>query len=802
MRRAITLAVMLLGVASAQWLERVLWLPDSMSHVDGRNAFLPNPDNGRLYIANPEWGRIHFLDMAVRRKTGFSETLSEPAQMFACPDRHRVYVIGEDGNYLAMFDSRSDSLLKVIYDVVYPSCGVYNPQTHRAYVGAYDECRLFVFDPGPDTLLYSLPLLDEVNRLALDPATNRLFSLAVDGGGHALTVIDCSADTVYRYLPGPTDFCMDLAFDPAARRLYVIGFDILSELTEVWTYDMDSLRLLDTLALPEGWAGEDCRLFLNPATRHLYAYAYQSDGEHRPSDHFEDSIAVIDCATNVVERFIWIEDCEGVTGMAANLAHGRTYVCTWDRESTAVLGLPDSITGWIPVSAHSPFWNSGRDELYLPGFDDFLYFVDGATDTITGSLSYQALLINGLAAATDRRRLYVLSDRGVSVVDSLLRPEKWLRVGFLFGAGAMAPAPEFDRLYVTGYPDSLFVVSTATDSVIGRRALSVQPPFGMSRCSTAQKLYFGDQYGTAAVYHCGLDSLLYTRTGFGQYFATNGPLNRLYGYGPQDSALSVIDPRTDTVLSRRPCPPLAELAVNPADTLVYGVSWERPGCIYVFDGRTGVWRDTLSVSGYPGPLTWQLQYDRLYAATDSVIAVFDCRTGQLLHTVNPRTSYVNALLPAGPTQLYVSGYAALSVLQCPEDSVIATFDIWDSRVMSWAPNQDRVFVSGFTRLFVINTGNVGIEAGEPPDPGRPLRLFSNPSRGPVRLLCDVSGPARLLVFDACGRLVWQQSLAPGLQSRTVVWPRSDSRGHSVPAGVYLARLESAAGSSTVKVVLR
>jgi hypothetical protein len=72
----------------------------------------------------------------------------------------------------------------------------------------------------------------------------------------------------------------------------------------------------------------------------------------------------------------------------------------------------------------------------------------------------------------------------------------------------------------------------------------------------------------------------------------------------------------------------------------------------------------------------------------------------------------------------------------------------------------------------------------------------------VRFSVAATGPCRLAVFDACGRLVWQQGVTAASGTSLVTWNRVDARGRAVPAGVYLARLESAAGSSTVKVVLK
>jgi flagellar hook assembly protein FlgD len=60
---------------------------------------------------------------------------------------------------------------------------------------------------------------------------------------------------------------------------------------------------------------------------------------------------------------------------------------------------------------------------------------------------------------------------------------------------------------------------------------------------------------------------------------------------------------------------------------------------------------------------------------------------------------------------------------------------------------------------------------------------------------------RFKVFDAGGRIV--QSLFDGVVpagSFVVPWDGRDSRGRSVPVGVYLYRLETSSATATSKVV--
>jgi flagellar hook assembly protein FlgD len=72
----------------------------------------------------------------------------------------------------------------------------------------------------------------------------------------------------------------------------------------------------------------------------------------------------------------------------------------------------------------------------------------------------------------------------------------------------------------------------------------------------------------------------------------------------------------------------------------------------------------------------------------------------------------------------------------------------------------------------------------------------------VDLALPHSGPATLAIFDLSGRRV-RRLLAGDFAagSRRVVWDGRNDEGVSVPAGLYLVRLDSAGTQQTRRVVL-
>ncbi len=83
--------------------------------------------------------------------------------------------------------------------------------------------------------------------------------------------------------------------------------------------------------------------------------------------------------------------------------------------------------------------------------------------------------------------------------------------------------------------------------------------------------------------------------------------------------------------------------------------------------------------------------------------------------------------------------------------------------------------------------------GNAPNPFNPATV--------IRFTTDRGGPARLTVYDPAGRAVWRRAwtAAPGPQA--VRWDGRDDSGRGVPSGVYLYRVETAAGSGSGRMVL-
>ncbi len=83
--------------------------------------------------------------------------------------------------------------------------------------------------------------------------------------------------------------------------------------------------------------------------------------------------------------------------------------------------------------------------------------------------------------------------------------------------------------------------------------------------------------------------------------------------------------------------------------------------------------------------------------------------------------------------------------------------------------------------------------------GPVLLVSGQPARGVARFdLMRVGAGAKLQIFDAAGRPLWETTLLPG--DRTASWNGTAADGRRMPPGIYFARLRDNRGAATARAV--
>jgi hypothetical protein len=183
-------------------------------------------------------------------------------------------------------------------------------------------------------------------------------------------------------------------------------------------------------------------------------------------------------------------------------------------------------------------------------------------------------------------------------------------------------------------------------------------------------------------------------------------------------------------------------------------------------------------------------------------------------TIDCANAYVPGLLTLKMIDPTVSGsdhymfwHAGYDALLCIEDENVpypyyhTIYDTLGNLTMPFCSDVIRMGVAALAELAEVDT-----TASVPPasPAGFAVSVWPNPSSGAASISFALSsaGPVEAGVYDAAGRLVktvHSGSLPAGRQS--LVWLGDDRHGSGVPAGIYFAKIRTAAGEGVSKVVV-
>ncbi len=798
----------LAAVGSAQWLEKVIWLNDSIVGLEEPLVAFHNPVTNRMYFAGPWTERTQIFDATTRQKFGYIDTVEGCGGFAHCYHSNRIYASSPDMEQILILDDRTDTITEVL-DADWPLAMAYNGEMDKLYICTDDQ--VLVFNPGPDTVLDTIQLHDYATRIVWDSVHNRVYCLGPDWGNYPVVAIDCETDSVVATLFG-MDQGYDILVHPELPKLYCLGTNDSTRRNEIWVYDTDSLVARKVINIPLSSAWDYGRLFLNPVSNYLYASYFEEEFEalRRDYGYPDDSVAVVNCATDSLVGFIGLpEDC-WPSAFAVNLTDNKAYLASWDIDSVAVLGVPDSITNWIPASqpVTGLGWNPTDNEVYLAEEEGFVWIVDGATNSIIDSIDYEGIQVRAMTWNPSGNKLYVGDYNGVGIVGQGDTIEKWVPVEWCAYEGFLGFFQELNRLYLGNHDwqghGEVYVYDCNTDSVI----LDVPLPIWYAHAGLVlpeyHKLYLPGYHDTTAVYDLHQDSVVATRTGFGNKQRYNPRNSLVYGYRTSMDGIAVIDPQRDSIVTTVPSHRIRDLTVNTTDNEVYFAVY-NVGKVYVLDGQTHQVTDSIITPRPVHQLVWVETVDKLYAIDQSAVYVIDCPTRQLIRTIPADIGYYrSSVVHNRNKKLYIGGSHDLFVIHCRLDSIVARFENTPGYDLTWNMTDNRVYASEYNSIWVFCDSMTGI-AAEPEriEPAFSLRTRANPAKQSVTFLCQVPAghQAYLALFDATGRMVWNCPVAGKQPQISVTWKGIDRLGRKVPTGIYFARLESGTNRTVAKVVL-
>jgi DNA-binding beta-propeller fold protein YncE len=608
----------------------------------------------------------------------------------------------------------------------------HNPVTNRMYFAGMFSDYIQVFDVGSGAVLDSIELDDWVLRMAWDSLHNRVYCTGSGWENSPVVVVDCAGDSVIAEITG-TRWTEDLVVHPQLPKLYCLAENHDLGTNVVRVVDTDLLAVVDSVVIPlsDPW-DEFGRVFFGPGASHLYACHIEEDADGGYERGVEDTVAVIDCTTDSLVGLIELPEDYYIGGFAVNPVDEKVYLVSWYDDRVLVLGVPDSITGWIHADrwTYGAGWNPVNGMMYVVQWGDSVLVVDGATDSIVDWLDYRNLNISSLFWNPAGNKLYVGHQVGTCVVGQGDTIEKWL--------------PVFDC--------NLDSVIKTVPTVTGNGLL----------LSELHKLYMSRDRGgnEVVIYDLYQDTVIRTASEWADRLVYNPRNGFIYGYSPGQDRLVVVDPLTDSIIRLLYFSRIADLVVNTTDNEVYHIRYSDGDEVFILDGQTHQVVDTMVLPQRAERLTWIEQGNKLYALNGDTVMVLDCVTRRYVKSIPLHVGGIHGLfLNSRNNKLWGSSSARweLFVIHCGLDSVVARFHAPADQFI-WNAIDNRVYTWRYDRIYVFRDDPTGVEEMPNVEVRRPnATIVRGVLRVPETEMTNDQCPMTLL--DIAGRRVMR--LQPG-----------------------------------------
>lgn len=766
----------------AQWLEKVIYLPDSLSGVLWPSCIAGNPEFHKVYVSGEYDGTFRggfdayviVLDSRTGEKQARVPVQFGVSSLAYNPVTSKLYAARN--GYTVVIDGESDQVISVFAcdpNRARLCCNTVNGKVYRT---SETVESLSVIEGAGDSVMAKVYVPGSVWSLTFDSLLNKLYCGYSAPGQSGLLVIDGEADTVVADIPVPFTVFYAVV-SRQHRRLYCAG--VVDNNPTLVIVDTDRDTIVGTM--PGGGA-----LCINDLRDELY---FSGPG---------DTILALDCSGDTI---------------------ARRLAAFPGREIVAVLGcLPE------------------RDRM-ICRLDNWVYLLDLATGDIlpgphpnwTFGATYPLPPIEG------RLHGFVKNDDAVTVLevqaDSLVQTE--ISVGSQ--PSTLCVAARANKVYAGDYArGSVYSLDCSSGRV---KALRLPGPFVPALCydSLDNKIYVSTSAESVYAIDCATDSVVAAiPTGESPHALCYNPLrNRIYSANSDSRSLTVIDCFTDSAIAS------VRLGFTTGDyALLYNSQRDELLCarheypiheIEVVDCATSRVVDTLPYTFFS--IVYHRALGKLHLINiNPPVVVLDAASDSLVATI-PGVSGEDGGLNETDSKVYaIWGWGSLVVV------VDAKADTVTSRITSIPTPQppahdvlnDKVYIASGVepgKVFVLDGPTDAILDSIPVLGMRPRCAIWNPVDGRVYVANAYSGSISVVrdtvvpgIQDAVavlrehgGETVTRQlNLPAGLRQADIydvsgrrvarLGPRSDSVGR-LGVGVYFVA-EPGRGRATKVVVLR
>jgi len=755
-----------LSAVSAQRLEKVIYLPDSLSGLAGPTCIALNRSNGTLYVAG-EGTNVIAISESTGKKVARLDVGSRVNAICCDSTANKVYV-ALWADTVVVIDGADNTIRARLPAGDEPAALLYDSLVNKVFCANSRSGNVTVIDALLDSVVATIPAGDDPAAFCYDPTGTKVYC-ALSGDGE-VAVLDAQADTLL--------LTIDVGREPCALLCN-------SQRNEIYCANRGD-RSISVISVPD-----DSAISTVTTARYPRALAYDSTRDRLYVACENREVTVIDCVADTVCAHIAVD--YKPWDVLYNGTSDRVYCANYSDQLVVIDAAADTIVKTLTVAARpcALALNADRNDVYcVSAIGNAHTVIDASQDTVA------ATELTGcspdFACFSDvTNKLYVgygLGPAGqLSVIDGTTS-EVLRSVPLEHYSWVACHNPVSDKVYVLRVADSvLTAIDCVTDTVVAE--IAVPGGYAGEVCYNPNhnKVYCTNYGGRAlAVVDAEADSvvatIMFPDNSFvlAMCFDTTG--NRLF-VGTDSSftsTLHVVDGATDNIVGSCGTSTSAlSMCYDQANQTLYGIDGMNGYCCVVdckenTPQEVGVIPFSAQLSG----ACWNSEYHKVYVSSwwTGWVWVIDTKLRQITDSIYLREWAMLEDVFYNPlsNRVYCGGDYVF-VVDGQNDSVLTVFPAVSSSRSMFALNRGRGRVYalnsyGSSVLVIADTLLVSLQDGTATPNGRTC-LPPTVVRGLLFLAEAASHkPQAASLLDISGRRVLDlhpgandvRALAPGV----------------------------------------
>jgi YVTN family beta-propeller protein len=566
-----------LSAVSAQQLEKVIYLPDSLSGLAGPTCLALNRANRTLYVAG-EGTNVIAISESTGEKVARLDVGSWVNAICCNSAANKIYV-ALWSDTVVVIDGTDNTIRARLPAGNEPVALLYDSVVSKVYCANSRSDDVTVIDALLDSVVATTTVGDDPAAFCHDPTGTKVYC-ALSGDGE-VAVLDAQADSLL--------LTIDVGREPCALLCN-------SQRNEIYCANRGD-RSVSVISVPD-----DSVLSTVTTARYPRALAYDPTRDRLYVACENREVTVVDCAADTVLAHVSVD--YKPWDVLYNGTSDRVYCANYSDQLVVIDAAADTIVKTLTVAARpcALALNADRNDVYcVSAIGNALTVIDASQDTVAATVTTGCNM--DFAVFSEKSdKLYVGCRFGtgghLAVIDGTSNVVQCFIDVSGYGWN-MCYDSSLDKVYVGGGGDSILTaIDCARDSVVA--AVVVPGDYGGRTCCNP------------------VDNKVYSTTG-------------------QGGTLTIVDAAADSVITTMQFPPPdgpRGMCYNPANNLLYvHTEWSGPGSVFAIDGRGDSIAGEIHTNLYcGGPMLINPLTNILYDADElnSDVALIDCKTNQLL----------------------------------------------------------------------------------------------------------------------------------------------------------------------------